>query len=115
MASIWYLSGLALIVAFMGSCVDADSNIMEVEWKGQNIQIFNRSTAFFVESQDCLPGFYKGLWQNESCYMFVMSPMTRTEASTFCTEVALGNGLVAVETELDHMSIVAKITNTIRR
>ncbi|CAH1781566.1 unnamed protein product, partial [Owenia fusiformis] len=85
------------------------SNVDSMEWKGKNIQYFNRPTALFAQSADCLPGFYKMIMQNESCYMFVTALLPRGEASAFCTEGALGNGLVAVETELHHAFIVGQI------
>ncbi|CAH1798442.1 unnamed protein product, partial [Owenia fusiformis] len=107
MASLWNLTAFTLMVIFIeyGNC----SDIMEVQWNGKNVQIFNRPTAIFGESQDCLPGFFKGIWQNESCYMFVLTGMSRSEAAAFCTEAAVGNGLVAVENELDQSYIVAQI------
>ncbi|CAH1781568.1 unnamed protein product [Owenia fusiformis] len=41
--------------------------------------------------------------------MFVISRQTRSEASAICTEAALGNGLVAIPTELHHAYIVSQI------
>ncbi|CAH1781565.1 unnamed protein product [Owenia fusiformis] len=104
---------LLVIYAFVcglmisGEC--SDTNIGSMQWRGQSIQYFNRETALFVQSEECLPGFFRGFWQNDNCYMFVTSQLTRSEASAFCTEAALGNGLVAIPTELHHAYIVSQI------
>ncbi|CAH1781567.1 unnamed protein product [Owenia fusiformis] len=95
---------LGLVVTL---CIGTD--IATMQWNGKKIQYFDRATALFEQSEDCLPGFFKGVWQNETCYMFVTAELTRSEASTFCTEGALGNGLVAIPTELHHAHIVGQI------
>ncbi|CAH1793198.1 unnamed protein product, partial [Owenia fusiformis] len=90
-------------------------DVLEVPWNGRMIDVHYPSENHqgpFRRSDDCETGFLKPtVGRNDTCYMFVLTNLTWSEANVFCT-TANGDGLLTIEDADDQLVITGYISTT---
>ncbi|CAH1800493.1 unnamed protein product [Owenia fusiformis] len=75
---------------------DVANYVSKIQWGDEYVEVYNKPSALFRESEDCFAGFLKGIHRNDTCYMFVTITKSWQDATDFCQSY-FGFGLVTVE------------------